>query len=101
MADSEGVLDCGDALHVVTAAWKALDATNANGYRFLTIRLASDDSDIKIGVKDVNGVVKEGGPHLQADESWSWGPNAGTIRPSEIYIKGTAGDLVSWIGTKV
>ena len=96
--NSEGILDCGK--HVVAAAWKALDAENPTGYRFLTIRLASDDTDINIGVKNKNGAIKQG-PHLQADESWSWGPNAGTILTTEIYIMGTAGDEVYYIGTKV
>ena len=99
MADSVGIIDAGS--HVVTAAWKQLDSTNPNVFRFLTIRLQSDaTTDVYIGVIDTNGSMKQG-PHLQADESWSFGPNAGTIRTTEIYIKGTAGDTVTYIGTKV
>ncbi len=99
MAESIGIADVGK--HTVAGTWKALDADSKTAFRFLTWRVDSGMSDIRWGVKDVNGDFKEG-PHLQADESWSLGPNAGTIRPSEsVYIKGTAGDVIHYGGTKV
>jgi hypothetical protein len=93
--------DCGTTPHTVTAAWKRLEAGNTEPYSTLTIRLASDDSDIRIGFEDENGNVKEGGPHLQADESWTFGPNAGTITPNDLFISGTADDKVTWVGARV
>ncbi len=97
--DSEGLVDCGE--QTITAAFKAVDADRPSpyGYRQLTIRLQVSGTTGRIGVKDVYGGFK-GGPHLKADESWTWGPNAGTIFPSQIYFKGTAGERLGWTGVK-
>jgi hypothetical protein len=97
MSETKGILDVGQ--HTVSASWKALDANNTNGFRVLFMRLNSGMSDVNWGVKDVNGEFKEG-PHLQADESWTFGPNAGTIYTTEIFIKGTAGDSMTYGGAK-
>ena len=92
------ILDGGE--HIVTAAWKQLDPSD-DGFRLLTFRLEENAaSAIRIGVKTATGEIKDV-MYLKAIESWTFGPNAGTIRPSKIYLKGTANDVVNWIGTKV
>jgi len=92
------ILDGGE--HIVTAAWKRLDPSSV-GFRVLTFRLeTSAAANIRFGVRTVTDENKDC-MFLKADESWTFGPNAGTIRPSDIWIKGTAGDVVNWVGVKV
>jgi hypothetical protein len=86
--------------HTVAATLTKL-ADNDTGFRVLTFRLASGaTTDIQWGVVDEDG-NPEVCMFLQADESWTIGPNAGTVRPSDIYILGTAGDIVHWVGVIV
>jgi hypothetical protein len=68
--------------------------------RVLTVRMYTGTSDIEFGGE---GFGAGGNPcgFLQADESWTWGPNAGTIDPANIYVKGTAGDKLYWCGVPV
>lgn len=96
--DPEGVVDCGE--HTVVAAYTAIDAENPHGYRMLTVRHQTSGTAGRFGVKDIHGAIKPG-PHLKADESWTWGPNVGTIYPSKIYFKGTAGEKLGWTGVAV
>jgi hypothetical protein len=92
----EGVPLAG-GVHTVSATAKKLDE-NADGvgFRMLTIRLTSGaTTDITFGNSAGQFMF------LQADESWTFGPNAGTIRPEDIYIVGTAADTVDWCGILV
>ena len=81
--------------HVVTAAFNPI-TTDRYPCRVLTIRLFTGSGNLTFGNKDGD----EFG-YLLADESWTWGPNAGTIDPSQIYVKGTAGDTLYWVGVAV
>ena len=87
--------------HTVTVAWKKLD-TATQGFRVLTMRLEDNAAgNVTIGLKNKFGWVETTDCYLKTDESWTFGPNAGTIRPSEIYLSGTADDKVGYIGVKV
>lgn len=85
--------------HIVSATAKKL--TPGNNYcRVLTIRLYTGADNIEFG----DATLASGGDpfgYLQADESWTWGPNAGTVNTAELYIKGTAGNSLYWVGIPV
>ena len=98
MARSVGIVDCD--IHIVAATWKKLDEDD-QGFSVLTFRLQIGAATaIEWGTLDENGNIKVG-PFLKAEESWTLGPAAGTVHLNEVYIKGTAGDHVSWGGIKV
>lgn len=81
--------------HTMTADMQRI-ASTSNPCRVLTIRLSTGSSDIFFG--DSTGKIFG---YLNADESWTWGPNAGTIDPYDLYVKGTAGDIMYWSGIPV
>ena len=80
--------------HIVTAAWKQLNASDTTAFRQLTVR-AEDDaaSNIKLSA---DGVNIHG--YMKTDESWTFGPNAGTITPQELWLSGTAADVIYYLG---
>ena len=82
--------------HTIAAAPKLLNSADPTGFRILTIRLASGSSDVYFG--DSQGNVWG---FLQADESWTFGPNSGTVRPTDLYLWGTAGDILYYVGIVV
>lgn len=82
--------------HILTAAGARM-STVRKPCRVLTFRLASDADDCKFGDATLVSNDDEYG-FLQADESWTFGPNAGTIDPYDLYLKGTAGEVVTWVG---
>ena len=85
--------------HTISATATQLTANNVP-CRVLTIRLYTGSGNCDFG----DSTLASGQPafgYLQADESWTWGPNAGTINPNEIYVKGTAGDVLYWCGVPV
>lgn len=81
--------------YTVTAA-SAPITTTRYPCRVLTIRLGTGSGTLTFG----NSKGEEFG-YLLADESWTWGPNAGTVDPADIYVKGTAGNLLHWVGISV
>lgn len=84
--------------HTVSSTATPLTAQSYN-CRVLTIRLYTGAGDIEFGDSTLANGQAFG--YLQADESWTWGPNAGTIDTSKIYIKGTVGDTLYWTGVPV
>ena len=99
MADSETntILD-GD-LCTLTASFEKMSDIDTP-LRELTFRVQeSATSSVPWGVLKGDGTVKQVN-YLKTDESWTIGPSAGTVRPSDIYVKGTAGDVVWWAGVK-
>jgi len=64
--------------------------------RVLTIRLVTGAGNIIFGDKDGNVFG-----FLKAEESWTWGPNAGTVYTDKLYISGTADDTLYWTGIEV
>jgi len=85
--------------HTVAAAAAVLNSDDTP-CRVLTIRLESDAAgDCYFGLSTVTTEAHRHG-FLEAGESWTFGPySAGTgIRPSEVYIIGTAGDVLFWNG---
>lgn len=97
MSNSIGIIDGGS--HTVQASWAKL-ADDNRGFNHITIRLYTGSSDIQIGVMTESGSVKQTF-FLKADESRTYGPGTGTVKPSSIYIQGTADDTLWWEGAKV
>ena len=98
MIDTNEIIDGG--IHTISASWKKLDESN-QGFRVLTFRnQTAATTAIEWGVLSKSGSVGKV-MFLKADESWTLGPDAGTIRPSDIYIRGTAGESVFWVGVTV
>jgi len=98
MIDTDGLLDGGT--HTIATTYTKLDDSD-QGFRVLTIRVEDNAvGNVAIGLLGKDG-SKQTTVYLKTDESWTFGPNAGTIRPEDIYLKGTANDVVGWIGTKV
>ena len=85
--------------HILTAAGARLNATR-QPCRVITFRLESGADDCTFGDSGlVNGEDQFG--FLQADESWTFGPDAGTIDPYDLYVKGTAGNTITWVGLTI
>ena len=83
-------------LHTVAASWKQLNEEDPNAYRSITIRVEDDAAgNVDISVDGVNQCF-----YLKTDESLTFA-NAGTVTPKEIWLKGTAADIVYYIGTPV
>lgn len=85
--------------HTVKASATIL-ANNDQPCRLLTIRLESGAAgDVMFGNSDVTSGANRHG-FLAAGESWTFGPYTfgSGIRPSEIYVVGTADDLLFWNG---
>lgn len=86
--------------HTVAATWTRMSSDD-RGMRQLTFRLDADaDSDNEIEWY-FDGEDPDDAMYLLADESWTIGPNAGTVKPNEIWIKGEAGNVVKWAGILV
>ena len=89
--------------HTVAAAAAQLDSSTI-ACRILTIRLEPGASILYFGGDDVDPAPANAHGYLTATatsgESWTFGPyDTGTgIRPSEIYIVGTADDVLFWNG---
>lgn len=98
MIGTTNILDGGP--HIVSATYKALDDT-AQPFRVLTVRLAASAGNIEFGLKNETGVVESTGIFLKAEESWTFGPDCGSITPRDIFIKGTAGNNAGYFGVKV
>ncbi len=96
--ESEGIIDTGRL--TLDGTWQQLDADNPNGFRVLWFRHQTSGTTLEWSAKNVQGGLK-GGPHLKADESWTLGPSAGTIRTTEVWIKGASGEVVGYGGLKV
>lgn len=94
----EGLVDTGRL--TLDGTWQQLNADNPNGYRVLWFRHQTSGTTLEWSAKGVAGAMK-GGPHLKADESWTLGPNCGTLHTTEVWIKGTAGEVVKWGGILV
>ena len=99
MIDTNSIFAGGS--HTVTVAWKKLDPSS-QGFRVLTIRVEDNAAgNVAIGFLNINGDVETSGTYLKTDESWTFGPNAGTIKPEDIYLSGTAADVVGFLGMKI
>jgi len=94
MLKVEGVPLAG-GVHTVAATPTVLEDDDT-GFRQLTIRL-EDDATTNITFGNKAGQFM----YLKTDESFTFGPNAGTIRPKDIYIQGTAADVVYYTGILV
>ena len=83
--------------HTVTAAYAQISTTDDNAYRQLTVQNpnASDGNGMWISF---DGAVDMG--YIPPDRAWTWGPNAGTIKPTEIWIRGTADELAYFNGVR-
>ena len=95
--ESIGIIDGGE--HAVTAGWEKMSASDL-GFNVITFRVDKGASDIWWGVGLIGGGVRRV-MFMEEKESWTIGPRAGTVRPSDIRIKGTPNDLVFWVGVKV
>ena len=85
--------------HIVSATATPLTAEK-NYCRVLTIRLFTGSGNVEFGDATL-AAGKHAFGYLAADESWTWGPNAGTVNTNEIYVKGTAGNSLYWVGIPV
>lgn len=85
--------------HVVDDAAKALDASDDTLCRQITIRLNEGDAKVYFGDSDVTAVPANAHGFLLEKESYTFGPfEAGGIRPKDIFLIGTADDLIFWSG---
>jgi hypothetical protein len=86
--------------HTVAASAKALDSTVTTACRQITIRANAGTSIMYFGGSDVTAVPANAHGYLNAGESWTFGPfSPGSgIKPSDIYIIGTASDVLFWSG---
>ena len=86
--------------HTVAASAKALDSTDSTAYKQITIRSNAGTSIMYFGGSDVTAVPANAHGYLNAGESWTFGPFApgSGIKPSEIFIIGTASDILFWSG---
>ena len=85
--------------HTVAAAAAVLDASIV-GMRQITIRANAGTSIIYFGGSDVTVTPTNAHGYNNAGESWTFGPfSPGSgVAPSEIYIIGTADDILFWSG---
>jgi hypothetical protein len=97
MIDTDNIFDGGT--HTLAATFTKLDESSV-GFRVLTIRANTLTTNAEIGLLSKAGDVEQT-VFIKTDESWTFGPDAGTIRPSDIYLLGTAGNGVGWIGMRV
>lgn len=82
--------------HTVTTTWKKLDATDDRYFRQLTMRIEDNAaSNVEISTDGVNTHF-----YLKTDESLTFN-DTGSVSPKEIWLKGTAEDIVYFIGTPV
>ena len=85
--------------HTVAASATILNASTV-GCRQITIRANAGTSILYFGGSTVTAVPAFAHGYLNAGESWTFGPFApgSGIKPSEIYIIGTADDILFWSG---
>ena len=96
MVATNNILACGSL--TLTTSYQQLDSST-QGFRWLLLRVEDEAAgNVEIGLLDTGGTVQDA-LYLKTDESLTF-PNVGTIRPSDIYLKGTADDVVQWIGVK-
>lgn len=82
--------------HTVTAAWKKLNSEDSRYFRQLTIRIEDNAAaNVSISTDGVNAHF-----YLKTDESLTFN-DTGSVSPKEIWLRGTAGDIVYYIGTPV
>ena len=82
---------------VLTANYQKLSTADTKGYNQLVIRMEDDAaSNAALSTDGTNQHF-----YLKTDESLTLGPSAGTIKPTEVYIKGTAADVVYYVGIPV
>ena len=86
--------------HTVSATATVLDSSDVI-YTYITIRLEPGASILYFGNSDVTAVPANAHGYLVATatdgNSWTFGPYPnGGIRPSAIYIIGTADDVLFW-----
>jgi hypothetical protein len=82
--------------HICTAAFKKLRAGDTTGYNQLTVQNpnASGGNAMWISGDGVNTMGT-----IAADRSWTFGPNAGTVTPDTLWVRGTADDIAFFNGT--
>jgi hypothetical protein len=80
----------------ITAAYQQLSTSDIAPYRQLTVQNPNASGGNGMWISG-DGVTDMGA--IPADRSWTW-DNAGSIAPSEIWIRGTAGDLAFYNGIK-
>ena len=89
--------------HIVSASPTKLKDSN-KAYRILTIRLEPGDATRVDFSNEDNAASLESHGYLVATttsgESWTFGPfDAGCgVKPSEIYIWGSVGEILRWNG---
>lgn len=80
----------------LTTSYVQLNAT-VEYYVQLTIRVEDDAAgNVSISTDGTNEHF-----YLKTDESLTFGPNTGTIATTDLYLKGTADDVVSYIGVEI
>lgn len=84
----------------VTAAAVQLDA-DTTPLRQLTIRSNTGNTVMYFGGSDVTSAPANAHGLLKADESMTWGPyESGFVRASNVYLSGTAADVLFWEGVR-
>ena len=83
--------------HTVAAPWKLLTEEDSTAYRQLTIRVEDNAAgNVEVSLDGDTTVM-----FLKTDESFTFGPDAGTVTPKDLYLKGTAADIVYYLGVPV
>ena len=85
--------------HTVSGTATVLDSSEIP-MRQITVRAKAGTSIMYFGGSDVTAVPANAHGYINAGESWTFGPfSAGSgIKPTEIYIIGTAADVLFWSG---
>ena len=85
--------------HTVAATAGALDSSDTP-CRQITIRSKAGNSILYFGNSDVTATPTNAHGYLNAGESWTFGPYSpgSGVRPEQIFIIGTASDVLFWSG---
>lgn len=84
--------------HTITAAAQVLSSDTTMCAQ-LTIRSNTGNTVCYFGGSDVTSAPANAHGHIKADESYTFGPfDRGGVRPSQVYISGTASDILFWNG---
>jgi hypothetical protein len=85
--------------HTVVASATVLDSSTVP-CRQITVRTEAGAGILYFGNSNVTATPTNAHGYINAGESWTFGPFApgSGIMPSEIYIIGTADDVLFWSG---
>ena len=83
--------------YTLTATYAQISTTDDNAYHQLTVQNPNASGGNGMFISG-NGVNDMG--YIPPDRAWTFGPEAGTVKPTEIWIRGTAGDLAYFNGVR-